>query len=259
MKQGKQSFYVGLTLCVVLALMTLYDLYFPKEHKIDRRTLVGYHLLEERQDVVPIGDSGLMFFEGNFRAAETGGYTFTPSDIEPHTQAQREVSLVFGIDQLVESDIEVFKTIKSEMDGWIPKGTLITDIYLKLDMDSPPDWEILKNFTKLLREYLTLNYRLGVMVNVDWISSLTPEQLENVKSIREHVSFLTFDLAQMNDGQTEDKFLEELDKAGVPYYLIVTEKDDIVRINKEFGMKTKFMTGFMQKVETNTDDIENRR
>jgi len=214
-------FAIAVALVLFGALRDMDRLKNPPEPEV---TIVRYNYADDAGDFarLPRDTSPVMINIGTLAKDEDGTYSLTASDIEAITLPQREVNLLVALNDLPEASA-FGEMVEREVTHWKRKNNKIVEIILDWQAETAPDIEKLGTLATDLRNYLKMDYWVGLGLRRGWFEA-DPAQLDWPQSgpdgIRSYVYYL--DEAQ-REGESLDETLSALDAFKLPYTLYVQD------------------------------------
>lgn len=214
-------FVVVLLLVIAGAIRDMHKLKHPES---EPKVALRYHFVDDAGDFarLPRDTSPLFIKIGDMERQENGEYILKANDIEPITLPQREVNFVVSFTEPPGSINSFADAIEQEINKWKRKNNKIVEILLDWKTDNA-DTARLMATAKALRQYLKLDYWVGVTLQRHWLEqnaeAIAPFAEENT-GVRSYVYSLSE--AQKGD-ETLEQTIGALDAFGIFYLLRLPE------------------------------------
>lgn len=214
-------FVVVLLLVIAGALRDMHKLNHPES---EPKVALRYHFVDDAGDFarLPRDTSPLFMKIGNMEKQENGEYILKNNDITPITLPQREVNLIVSFTDLPGSINGFASALEQDINKWKRKNNKIVEIILDWQTDNA-DTARLMATAKALRQYLKLDYWVGVTLQRRWLEqsaeAVAPFAEENT-GVRSYVYSLS---EAKKDSETLEQTISALDAFGIFYLLRLPE------------------------------------
>ncbi len=239
-RQNRRQIFWTASLATLIVLgMTLYDLKF-RDYSVNAQPETFYHAVNSDTAVasVPSDNSELTVWQG----------VLTPSaenkpPVTPTTFAQRQVDLLFGLDQLDEDNaLALSEQISTAMHTWDAKGNLVMDALL--DVSHLPA-SALPALERLMADFHAANKKAyRVSLRIDPLDGHLFDGLDD--TARADLLGRIYHLDIKVTPETADRAIAATDKLGHRFTVTVPAGTDLTQFAQEATGKAKYFRYFIR-------------
>lgn len=244
-RKHKPYVLIVLTVIAVVGFMTWQDMQAITDKNIARLKMMQYVAASEDPQAVPDNKMPLIIEAGSFSTqTDTQEATFTPSAIPAQNVAQREISLIFQLDNVPEALGTTTDRLVQVAEQWKRHNNIMNEIIFDWQIDNPP-LDKLPVFANMLSASIKRDLWIGMILQRKWFKDAPESALEMVRKTRAVQSYI-FDIKEAaREGESLADTVAALNTLNVPFLLIVDkipeERGDI----SDLAAANELFSGFV--------------